>query len=178
MRRIPKDIDSLYVDQAMVRKTYLDRNFFAAYTPWGIRQLDSRFCRRIMALKSKAEAKVIRKQIKDCAHLHDVIKDNLFLNLRNYAKSVPATAPDYFYALELIATERTIYDNESIARTRFHDACERLGFRCRAEDKMGYVKTHGVLEDELLRLIRNEGTGFKVGTVTSILEADLPFPLW
>lgn len=43
---MPADIDDLYVDQAMVNGS----GFFAAYTPWGVKQIDSLFCRRIQNL--------------------------------------------------------------------------------------------------------------------------------
>lgn len=51
----PADPDALYIDQAMVNSNMGERNFFAAYTQWGIKQIDSEFCRRIQNLAKDPE---------------------------------------------------------------------------------------------------------------------------
>jgi len=52
---MPESIEDLYVDQAMVNDVYGDRGIFSAYTPYGIRQLDSGYCRRIIDIQDGQE---------------------------------------------------------------------------------------------------------------------------
>lgn len=86
---LPEDIEDLYVDQAMVREVWnlkTPRNFFAAYTQYGIRRIDSYFCDRIRNLKSYEEALEVEEQLIYCPHLHIKIKENLAENLSNIMK--------------------------------------------------------------------------------------------
>jgi hypothetical protein len=48
---MPANIEDLYIDQAMCS----GEGFFSAYTPWGIKQLDSNYSRRIMNLARDPE---------------------------------------------------------------------------------------------------------------------------
>jgi hypothetical protein len=151
-----QDIDSWYIDQSPTSGVYVG----SAYTPWGVRKIDSQFCMLIQNIHNKikrvyhinrrkaestniktrkveegydyftyyepieqselnrwpycemrieweygkyhdfyyAKAPVfdlktgnidpeqLRKQIKECPHLHVMIKENLLLNLENYLK--------------------------------------------------------------------------------------------
>ena len=74
------DMDRIYTDQAMINDRYGDRNFFAAYTPFGIKQLDHAFSKRIQNLDE--DPKKLAREISKCVHLHPVIKRNLRANLR------------------------------------------------------------------------------------------------
>lgn len=69
------------LDQAMVG--HPSGPIFAAYTPEGIRQLDSEFCQRILSAKTVADFEQIEKDIWANPHLHTKIKSNLLLNLHN-----------------------------------------------------------------------------------------------
>jgi hypothetical protein len=75
-------IDAVYVDQAPHHTGCRGYNFFACYTPEGIRRLDGEFCQRILAYKGgKREYRRIRWAILSNPHLHSVIKQNLLYNL-------------------------------------------------------------------------------------------------
>lgn len=50
--KIPKDIDSIYVDQAMVSNSTGGRRFTSAYTSYGIKSIDGNFVARIQNIKS------------------------------------------------------------------------------------------------------------------------------
>lgn len=54
---IPASMDEMYIDQAMENSGFV----FAAYTPWGIKQIDSDFCRRIQNIER--DPKEIRRSI-------------------------------------------------------------------------------------------------------------------
>lgn len=88
MKRKTINLDKLYVDQAIRSSTYGDRNIFSAYTPWGIRQLDSYYGNLIRTLPNKLFATKLRKEIKNNPHLHKKIKENLLFNLDNYRKEI------------------------------------------------------------------------------------------
>ena len=80
------------IRQAQVRLFYsnpryqdqVDRKGYASYTPLGIAEMDTAFCRRIQGLTSTAEADQIEREIRENLHLHQEIKDNLLYNLKNY----------------------------------------------------------------------------------------------
>lgn len=55
---MPANTEELYVDQAMVNGC----GVFAAYTPWGIKQIDSMFCWRIQKLDR--DQKKVRKELR------------------------------------------------------------------------------------------------------------------
>jgi hypothetical protein len=59
---IPTSMDEMYIDQAMFQ-TATDEGFrcFSAYTPYGIKQIDHSFCRRIQAFQR--DPKDIRREI-------------------------------------------------------------------------------------------------------------------
>jgi hypothetical protein len=105
-------VSEIYRDQAVRCDRFLDRQMVAAYTPWGIKKLDTRFCNRIRAFGRGEEyveyawsyghghgkppekevehtfkdtLRSLEKDIKECPHLHDIIKQNLLENLRKYA---------------------------------------------------------------------------------------------
>jgi hypothetical protein len=48
---IPTSVDEMYIDQAMHLEEGMGFSCFAAYTPYGIRQIDSDFCRRIQNIE-------------------------------------------------------------------------------------------------------------------------------
>ena len=74
-------IEALYVDQAP-SLGYV--SFY--YTPYGIREIDSDFGRRIRSCTVE-NAKGIREDILLNPHLHAYIKENLLQNLDNYEKA-------------------------------------------------------------------------------------------
>ena len=88
---MPENIDDLYVDQAMSYGGY----FFSAYTPYGIKQIDSDFCHRIQNIGTdntytsrreereytKEDPEKLRNDILDNQHLHPCIIENLLQNL-------------------------------------------------------------------------------------------------
>ena len=78
MKLFPVNMDKMYVDQSMKNSQYGDRNLFSAYTPYGIKQIDSEFAKRIM---EGDEPKELREDIKENPHLHRRIKRNLIFNL-------------------------------------------------------------------------------------------------
>lgn len=55
---MPATTEELYIDQAMVNGC----GVFAAYTPWGIKQIDSMFCWRIQKLDRDQEK--VRKELR------------------------------------------------------------------------------------------------------------------
>lgn len=77
------DIDEYYIDQTMVNIYYADRHFFGAYTPWGIKGIESWFTKQILSGKNK---KKLSYMIRRNPHLHNVIKTNLLENLKNCRK--------------------------------------------------------------------------------------------
>lgn len=72
-------VDELYRDQAVLRYRFFDRGFFCALTPYGVKELDSAYARRILAGKNLVE---LAREIRRDPHLHFKIKDNLLLNIR------------------------------------------------------------------------------------------------
>lgn len=77
--------EEFYVDQAPINSRCFDRTFFSAYTPHGIRNLDSWMIKQITH-ESKYDKETLEKMIKCNYHLHNIIKTNLIDNLRNYKK--------------------------------------------------------------------------------------------
>jgi hypothetical protein len=94
------DMEEMYRDQAIVNSHLPGYQFFSAYTPYGIQQLDARFARRIQAWKNGEfylerhwkvgydyiiadTMKRIEDDINECIHLHPKIKENLLYNLKN-----------------------------------------------------------------------------------------------
>ena len=101
-------MEELYVDQAIHQQRWPIRHF---YTPIGIRRLDTRFMHRIMAFRDRQECveysynystrpptrqvenrwhdtfESLRKDIRQCPHLHRVIKKNLLGNLKTANRS-------------------------------------------------------------------------------------------
>ena len=77
------NIDEMYRDYAIHYSRFLNRTMMAGYTPWGIKQIDSYFCRRIRQLESLTEARVLEEEIIGCHHLHIKIRENLMANLFN-----------------------------------------------------------------------------------------------
>lgn len=82
-----KPADRWRLDQAMVGRP--GGPLFAAWTPHGIRQMESKFAERIIAARSRAALAVVRAELKKNPHLHRKIKDNLFLNIRRLARAMP-----------------------------------------------------------------------------------------
>ena len=74
-------MDKIYVDQATENSYYGDRHFFAAYTPVGIKKLDSNYIKAIQ--EGKVDSDFLTKQIRKNPHLHPLIKENLLYNLKN-----------------------------------------------------------------------------------------------
>jgi hypothetical protein len=89
---LPKDIDDMYWDQALVNQKWDTgehrRYFFAGYTPYGIRGIDSYFCNIIKGLKTLEEAYKIEEQLIYCPHLHLKIKENLSQNLNRMIEEI------------------------------------------------------------------------------------------
>jgi hypothetical protein len=110
---MPPNIDDLWVDQSITNVDVADRNFFAAYTPYGIKMIDSRFGWRIRKLLKTDDESIkevkrmshlsewgkeeyleyigespenIRNDILSNIHLHACIKKNLIENLDNYLR--------------------------------------------------------------------------------------------
>ena len=100
-------MEEIYIDQAF-RQTWPISTFL---TPLGIRRLDTRFMHRIIAFGQRRECveyaysygtgkpvqqvenrwndtcESLQNDIEKCHHLHQVIKNNLFANLKNVAQS-------------------------------------------------------------------------------------------
>lgn len=85
---IDVNFDEICVDQAVRRSTCLDREFVSAYTPWGIRQMDTNYCNLIGNMPSKEYADKLEKEIINNPHLHDIIKENLLSNLEMCRKDI------------------------------------------------------------------------------------------
>lgn len=83
----PVNMDKIYVDQGGSRVFFADRCISTFYTPFGIKQLDSEFSKRIMDLRNDPEkiknSKILLKEIKENPHLHRKIKRDLIVNLKN-----------------------------------------------------------------------------------------------
>lgn len=75
------DRDEIYMDQSINIVDLCDRNFISAFTPYGISQLDSEFCKRIRDIKTKKEKEKLEIEILENKNLHSIIKDNLLMNL-------------------------------------------------------------------------------------------------
>lgn len=69
--------EDIYIDQCRVVKSFL----YASYTPHGIRNLDTAFCKRILKAATANELREIEADLHDNPHLHIKIKENLILNL-------------------------------------------------------------------------------------------------
>lgn len=83
------DVDALRIDQHPTG----DGVFVSArYTPWGIRQLETRFCLRIHGAKTLAECRSIARELREDLHLHPIIKKNLRLNLRRTVQHLKTKA--------------------------------------------------------------------------------------
>jgi hypothetical protein len=78
---MPSDIEDTYVDQAVDQSAYV----FAAYTSYGIKQIDSDFCKRIQELNEDPE--VLKEETITNKHLHACIKENLLENLETATKN-------------------------------------------------------------------------------------------
>lgn len=59
---------------------------WSSLTPGCITEIESALARRILDSKSKVELLNIRKDVKTNPHLHQRIKSNLLLNIRNYLR--------------------------------------------------------------------------------------------
>lgn len=156
------DIDEVYRDQAVFNSKINDRYFFSAYTPHGIRVLDSQFCTRIRGAKSKNECDEIREDIKNCPHLHKIIKDNLFLNLRNYKRKLPKTVKNRYWKVEVPEDNSCLCgkDKFSLYRFRAGDTFARRGWDARYGENANFVivKAPGVkLGDEIRSVLINSG---------------------
>jgi hypothetical protein len=78
------DNPNLQVDQAPQQGLFI----CAAYTPYGISMLDSRFCHAIKTASTLDDCRHIARKIRENPHLHPDIKENLMLNLVNYIKAI------------------------------------------------------------------------------------------
>jgi hypothetical protein len=76
------DIEDLYVDETIRKITVGDQCITSFYTPYGIKQMDSDYGRRIRS--GTEDLKKLRREIKLNPHLHRRIKRNLLYNLRTY----------------------------------------------------------------------------------------------
>lgn len=101
----------MHIDQAAVHSWWGERTFFASYTPYGIKQLDGEYCKRICNLNEDPEK--LKKEIKENPHLHKLIKQNLLLNLKNYAKDYVYTPPP------VIKSEKTDFEPMAADDTPF-----------------------------------------------------------
>lgn len=109
------DFDEIYKDQAIHGISVPGFHFLSAYTPEGIRKLDTLFSRRVMAFKNeesyteysynysecrygkppKKEVEriwtdtfeTLSEDIQNNPHLHPIIKENLMFNLNNCERS-------------------------------------------------------------------------------------------
>lgn len=59
---MPANVDELYIDQAMVSNNFGNRGVFAAYTPYGVKRIDSDFCTRIQDIQNGPDEAVERIQ--------------------------------------------------------------------------------------------------------------------
>jgi len=83
-----KQIESYYRDQAPYSSKVEDRHISATFTPHGIRQIDSLFIRKIQNLPTRKYADQVKKEIIENPHLHEKIKENLLLNLKNMREEI------------------------------------------------------------------------------------------
>lgn len=88
IRKLTKDgIEKFYVDCS---DNYINVPGFymsSVYTPYGIKMIDSWFCREIRSMtngESKFTRKKLIKAILTCPHLHPIIRSNLYLNCKVY----------------------------------------------------------------------------------------------
>jgi hypothetical protein len=81
-------MDIIYVDQCGYKfKPFQKIGVSCIYLPYGIKQLDSEYSKRIRNIKESGEdVKKLKNEIKNNENLHKMIKDNLLLNLKNYTK--------------------------------------------------------------------------------------------
>lgn len=87
------DIDRAYLDVSPQATYIYDRCISSVYTPWGIKEMDSWFCKQIRKLsvdECEFEPKKLRKMILCHAHLHELIKWNLITNLNAICKEIAA----------------------------------------------------------------------------------------
>ncbi len=86
------DVDKIYFDQAMEKGQVLWRSITSAFTPFGIKQIDSKFARRITeGIPSGKEDPVkLEEDIRANENLHKIIKDNLIENLHSYVRAYAA----------------------------------------------------------------------------------------
>ena len=105
-----KQIDSYYIDQAMVSTQYFDRHLFAVYTPHGIRMLEGAYCEKMRNMPTKEYADDLRREIKKNPHLHEKIKENLLLNLKNYRKLIGPDSKARWQEIE----DKTPYEGRKV----------------------------------------------------------------
>lgn len=84
MNKSIENIDDIYIDQSINQIRIHDIYISSVYTPFGIKQIDSMFTKRIINLNE--DPNKLRKEIEDNHHLHKTIKDNLITNLNNKVK--------------------------------------------------------------------------------------------
>lgn len=84
------NIDRAYLDVSPQASYYEDRCISSVYTPWGIKEMDSWFGKQIRKLANndcEFTSKQLKKMILCHAHLHELIKWNLIINLNNVSKT-------------------------------------------------------------------------------------------
>lgn len=83
-----KEVQSWYIDQAPLSDSYKGGNFYTTLPSFGVRQIDSDFCNKIIGLKNRETGILLKRAIKSNIHLHEKIKENLLLNLKNKMKTL------------------------------------------------------------------------------------------
>lgn len=115
-------IKEVYTDQGPINTHFKGYSFGCWYSPHGIQQLESDYCRRIQGTNRYGDPidmnpTDIAQHIAEEPHLHRIIKDNLILNLKNYnegfEEQIDKIVADIYAEQE---RQKTIYDSEQAKR--------------------------------------------------------------
>lgn len=75
------NMEAMYRDYGPERISMPGFHFSGYYTPWGIKRLDSDYCKRIINLDGET-SELLARRIHTDYHLHPTIRRNLLYNLR------------------------------------------------------------------------------------------------
>jgi len=73
--------EEIYKDQAPINNSVGERTFSSAHTRWGIKGIESAFAQRIRNARNFDELDTIQIEVKADIHLHQMIKNNLLINI-------------------------------------------------------------------------------------------------
>lgn len=145
-----------YTDQSIYSNTYGDRRFTSAFTPYGIKCMDSHYCNRIMNLKNPVDKIYNINRVKDTFIGLDGKEYESRIHYKTVYDEVEVGQPSCGYGIRVVRKDGSRYDYT------YYEAMPKFSPNTRMEDPkelrksiMDNVHLHKDIKENLLSNLKS-----------------------